>query len=143
MVDKILSQASLLVKEGGGSIRLQVENPDIGQIDLALSVSEDAVRLRVLSGSDQVKELLISDMPRLRDLLEGQNLKLENIEFARHNHGHEAFSDSRQYQDRPQYQNIFENSFQPTNLNKSQSPWHKSGQIKYPSTHMGSIQVLA
>jgi hypothetical protein len=78
----IFDNSSMLIKEGGGSIRLDLGSKDTGPLDLALDIRDNTVELRIVTHSDQAREALVQELPRLREFLQNQNLNLEKVEIG-------------------------------------------------------------
>ncbi len=81
-LQKIFDRASMMVKEGGGSIRVDLGDQGLGTVDLALDIKDKTVELRIMTSSHQARELLSQELPRLRDSLLQQNLNLEKVEIG-------------------------------------------------------------
>ena len=81
-LQKIFDRASMMVKEGGGSIRVDLGEQGLGTVDLALDIKDKTVELRILTSSHQARELLSQELPRLRESLMQQNLNLEKVEIG-------------------------------------------------------------
>lgn len=82
MVQKVFDNASMMLKEGGGSIRIDLGSETLGTIDLALDIKDKTVELRIIASSPQARELLAQELPKLRDSLLQQNLNLDKVEIG-------------------------------------------------------------
>lgn len=78
----VADKASMLVKNGGGSIRVDIGTPETGKIDLAISVVNDQVHMRIVTASDKAREILGQDLDKLRTSLSDQNLRLVKVEVG-------------------------------------------------------------
>lgn len=81
-MQKVIEKAQMMVKEGGGSLRLDVASPELGKIDLAVKVHNNQVELRLLSDAPRIREMLTEELPKLREALATQNLNLKNVEVG-------------------------------------------------------------
>lgn len=79
---KIMEKATLLVKDGGGSIRLDMGTKELGHIDLAVDVKDNKLSIRIIAESEQAKHLITNELPKLRDALADQRLTLQNAEVG-------------------------------------------------------------
>lgn len=82
LAQKVFERASMLVNDGGGSIRIDLGNSELGKIDLAVNVRGDQLDLRIITSSEKAREILLQDIPRLRDNLQQQNLQLKNVDIG-------------------------------------------------------------
>ncbi len=81
-IKKIFDRASMMVKEGGGSIRIDLGNEGLGAVDLALDIKDKTVELRIIASSHQAREILSQELPKLRESLLQQNLNLDKVEIG-------------------------------------------------------------
>ena len=80
--DIVFEKAQMMVKEGGGTIRLDLGTQDLGKIDLAIDVQNDALRLKITADSDKAREMLSQELPALRQALMDQSLDLKTVEIG-------------------------------------------------------------
>ena len=80
--DIVFEKAQMMVKEGGGTIRLDLGTQDLGKIDLAIEVHNDALRLKITADSDKAREMLSQELPALRQALLDQSLDLKTVEIG-------------------------------------------------------------
>jgi flagellar hook-length control protein FliK len=73
---------ALLAKaaEGGGSMRLRLEPPELGHVRLDIQVSKDIVRAEAVVEHSQVKQALLDQMPQLRQTLADRGLDLQGFD---------------------------------------------------------------
>lgn len=144
---QVIEKVQMLVKDGGGQIKLDIGSGD-HKVELALDIQNDTVNLKILTASDQMKDLLASDLPKLREALGQQKLELNEVELG---------SQSRREWSNGSFdQGSFQRGFseqrerlveQPGTLVKSSSHSYKniiadrSGYIR--PQHSGHIQVFA
>lgn len=149
-IEKIINRASLMVQEGGGSARLQLESENLGNLDIAVNVAEQGVKLRIMASNDQVRDVLITEIPKMREMLEAQNMRLDNIEVGTSDrstykgeysdHGHQNQQNFEQHHPRQS-----QNEFLPFSKNVRQIPrqWERPRNMATRTTHSGQIQVFA
>lgn len=82
IMQQIADKASMIVRDGGGSLRIDLGSPELGKLDLAVSLSNDRVDVRIVTSSEHIQDMLSKEMPRLRDSLAGQNLMLGVVEVG-------------------------------------------------------------
>jgi len=82
LLQKISDSATMMIREGGSSMRMALGTPELGKLDVAISLSQDRVDVRIMAANDQVRDLLNREVPRLRDSLGLQNLNLGSVEVG-------------------------------------------------------------
>ena len=82
MQKAVLDSASMLVKDGGGSIRIDIGNKELGSVDLAVEVKDNKVDIKIVAASPQAREMLATELPKLRESLQTQNLNLSKVEIG-------------------------------------------------------------
>jgi flagellar hook-length control protein FliK len=78
----ILQKAQMLVKDGGGSIRIDMGHQDLGKLDLALDLNQQDLELRLVTDSEKARELLSQELPRLKEALQEANINLKSVEIG-------------------------------------------------------------
>lgn len=78
----VIENAQMLVKDGGGAIRIDIGNKETGSIDLAVEVKDDKVEVKISAASPEARQLLAQELPKLRELLQNQNLNLSKVEVG-------------------------------------------------------------
>lgn len=81
-IHRLMDKAQMLVKEGGGSIRLDVGDTGLGKVDIALDVKDKTIELKIMAANDQARDTLVADLPRLKEALQQQNLDLKLVEVG-------------------------------------------------------------
>jgi flagellar hook-length control protein FliK len=76
------------VDEGGGSVRLRLEPPELGTMRLEIHVRKDGVRAEAVVESAQVKQALLDNLPQLRQLLSDRGLDLQRFDVYQQLAGH-------------------------------------------------------
>ena len=77
---RILAQVRMMLQEGGGTARIQLEPPQLGELKLRLTITNDSIRLSVLTEKPVVAELFTRHLPELRQALELQGLQVERAD---------------------------------------------------------------
>jgi flagellar hook-length control protein FliK len=141
----IFDKSSMLIKDGGGSIRLDLGSNEMGPLDLALDIKDKTVELRIVAHSDQAREALAQELPKLREALQNQNLNLEKVEIGL-SYGSWSQSSGNGQQNREQFfENTSESSSRGPNGVRSTSRSYRQSFVSAPETrvplHNGLIQV--
>lgn len=79
---QIVDRATFLAKDGGGIVRLDISNPDVGTLELAVNMQNDRLDLRIITSSDRARDMMAGEMSQLRDALSVQNLQLGSVEVG-------------------------------------------------------------
>ncbi|MCX6116201.1 MAG: flagellar hook-length control protein FliK [Proteobacteria bacterium] len=119
---KIMQSASLLLKDGGGSMRLDFESKNLGKIDLAIQLNQNQLDVRIMTPNDQVKDLINKELSGLRDGLGSQGISLRSVEigqasqssshnFSGHFSGGRHNEQQASYNEMKQYAKSFADSF--------------------------------
>lgn len=80
LVDLTGRQMLRQIGKGGGTIRLQLDPPELGKMHLTIHVDKDVVRAEALVETVQVRQVLIEHVAQLRQVLEDKGLHLEQFE---------------------------------------------------------------
>lgn len=127
VVQQILDRASMIARDGGGTMRLDFNGHGLGQLEMAVNVVNDRVDLRILTSSDRVRNLLHGEINELRHSLSTQNLQLGQVEvgvsgkengggnadlFAGHGFSGEGFREMAQEDNTFEFENAFEDADQ-------------------------------
>jgi flagellar hook-length control protein FliK len=80
VLPQVIRGLATLVRNGAAEMRLQLQPPDLGEIELRVRTSEAIVRGEMMVQHPQIKQLLESQMERLRAALAGQGLELEGFD---------------------------------------------------------------
>lgn len=102
----VFERAHMMLKDGGGSIRLDLGTMNLGRIDLALDINQDTLRLRITADSDKAREMLTQELPALRQALLDQSLDLKTVEIGLRSQEQwsQSQQDSQQQQQEQQFQ---------------------------------------
>lgn len=141
---EIINRAEILVKEGGGSIKIDLGHEDLGQIDLAIEVNDQKLEIRILAGSEKARELIAQELPRLREALQLQNLDLQSVEVGlrQESSWSQSFNDGSQNQGHS-WQEQSEAVEGPWQIKSSKRAIHERtwGPGMRNNSHNGQIQV--
>ena len=148
IVQNIMDNSSIMLKKGGGSVRLDLSSRELGTLDIAVKVVDNKLDLNILTHSQHTRDLIIADIPRLRESLQAQNLNLSdvNISVGSGNSLTQSFSDGsanhrsyfQEYQERAA-DNSRSSVMSSQSVQTLSSPkqWDN-----YRQPHAGKIQVL-
>ena len=78
--NKVYDNASMLVKNGGGSMKINLQTEDLGHIDLAVNLDQSKIDIKILASSEKARELIMQDLSKLRDSLSTVNVNLKDVE---------------------------------------------------------------
>lgn len=76
---ELMRQSQLVLKQGGGEIKMDLKPEGMGQVRLKISVDDGQVNVQMLTESDAAKRLLEKGLNELRADLTAQNLKVESM----------------------------------------------------------------
>lgn len=82
VVQKLLDGAHVAMKQGNSSIRVNLGSSEHGPLDVALKVNNGVVDMRVVTDSQDMRNILGQDLPKLREALSQQNLTLGRVEVG-------------------------------------------------------------
>jgi hypothetical protein len=144
-MSKIFEKAEMMVQNGGGTIKLEIGGEGNEKIEIAVRVFGDKVDLKITTGNDQLRDMLNSGLPKLRESFANRNLLLEQVNVGV-NAGQSWENSSQQNFERWQQardtMNIAASSSSYGNVRSESSPirpyrsW--GGQLRH---HTGQIQV--
>ncbi|MFW7382019.1 MAG: flagellar hook-length control protein FliK [Oligoflexus sp.] len=78
----IINRADMLIKEGGGSIKIDLGHEELGKIDLAIEIKDQKIDMRIIAGTEKAREMLAQELPRLREALQAHELDLQSVEIG-------------------------------------------------------------
>ncbi len=79
---KVLVESQALMKDGGGSMRIDINDSKLGPLNLALRVSNGVLELKILTPSHSSRDALAGALPQLRESLTQQGLDLKTVEVG-------------------------------------------------------------
>jgi flagellar hook-length control protein FliK len=80
---KILGHAQMMFKNGGGSMSVNVEAPGIGKVDVAINLINNQLDVRIITASDQARDMISKEIAGLRDGLTQQGISLRGLEVGK------------------------------------------------------------
>ncbi|MGI5911150.1 MAG: flagellar hook-length control protein FliK [Syntrophomonadaceae bacterium] len=100
IMDQIMQKAELLLNRKLSEFRIELKPEFLGKLTIKVMVEEGVVTARFIAESQQVKQLLETNLPVLKQNLESQGLRVDRVEVnvALPNGGmYDGSGDSRQY----------------------------------------------
>ena len=79
---KVLNASQTLLKDGGGSMRIDIKDSSLGPLNLALRVTNGVLELKILTPDKTSSDALSSALPKLRESLTQQGLNLKTVEVG-------------------------------------------------------------
>jgi hypothetical protein len=124
---KILGHAQMLLKDGGGSMRVNVETPGMGKVDVAINLINNQLDVRIITASEQARDMISREVSGLRDGLGQQGISLRGLEIGKagessgrqfagqgqQQFGQGARDQKASYDDMRQYVQSFKNAYNP------------------------------
>jgi len=80
LIDQVGRQISRSLLRGQNDIHLQLRPPEMGAIKVQMSIHEQTLKLGIIAENNSVKELLLSNVPQLREALMDQGIKLDRLD---------------------------------------------------------------
>jgi len=78
-ITELIQQAQVMMKKGGGEMKLQMTPEGLGQVHLRVSVQDGQVQVQMLTESDAAKKLLENGLNDLKSNLTAQKLHVESL----------------------------------------------------------------
>ena len=82
LMQKVMNHATMMVREGGGTVRLDLGSPELGSMQVAINMNKDQMDMRVITSSDRVREAMMAELGQLKNALSVQNVRLGNVEVG-------------------------------------------------------------
>jgi flagellar hook-length control protein FliK len=79
VVDQLVQKASLMIKENFSEMNIQLTPENLGKVDLKISIERGIVVAKFAAESQQVKELIESNLTNLKQQLTNQGLKVDQL----------------------------------------------------------------
>ena len=77
-----MQRIRLLAQAGGGRVRIDLHPPQLGGLEIRLTLLNDAIQLSVVADRGVVGDLIARHLPELRSALEAQGLHIERAEVS-------------------------------------------------------------
>lgn len=125
---KILAHAQMMLKDGGGAMRINVEAPGMGRVDVAINLINNQLDVRIITASEQARDMISREVTGLRDGLGQQGISLRGLEIGKagesssrqfagqgqQQFGQGARDQRASYDDMRQYVQSFKNAYTPS-----------------------------
>jgi hypothetical protein len=79
---KVIEKAEIMLRDGGGSVKLEIETKDFGKVDVALKMDGDRLELKLLTTSEGARELVSQNLSKLKEQLSLQNFQLDRVDVG-------------------------------------------------------------
>lgn len=139
---EIIQRAEMLIKDGGGSIKLDLGHEQLGKIDLAIELKDQKLDIRIVAATERAREILAQELPRLREALASQNIDLQNLEIGlrQESSWSQSFEDGR-HQQRQSWQEQQESQNGPWQLSRNEQVIREQSWGPLRPQHQGQIQI--
>ncbi len=77
--ERIVRAITARFNGGNGTMRLQLDPPNLGRVEVAMTMGRQGVRLTVLAGSHQAAQVLGSELGHLREAIESHGLTVNQL----------------------------------------------------------------
>jgi flagellar hook-length control protein FliK len=75
-----IERAFAAIGDRGGSVRLKLSPPELGSVSVEISVNKGVMKARLEAETKETKNLLLENLPGLRDRLAQQNIKIQQFD---------------------------------------------------------------
>jgi flagellar hook-length control protein FliK len=75
-----VERAFAAMTDQGGTVRLKLNPPELGSLHVEISVNKGVMKARVEAETKEAKNLLLENLPALRDRLAQQNIKIQKFD---------------------------------------------------------------
>lgn len=80
LMDRIAENSGILLRTGYSRIRLTLNPPRLGSLDLDLRIGRDRIRMVLTAENSDVRQTLQSNIEQLKTALEGQGLSIDRLD---------------------------------------------------------------
>ena len=88
VIDQVGRQLGLALKRGDNQVRIQLKPPQLGSIQLDMTLKDNMLKVAMIAEHHSVKEVLMSHVHELREALVEQGVELQKIDVEiNHNFG--------------------------------------------------------
>ena len=81
-VENLITQASAILKDGGGEMKLQLRPEGMGTVDLKVGLQNGEVSIEIMTQDQHVKKMFEDSVFDIRTALEAQHLKVETFKVG-------------------------------------------------------------
>lgn len=82
IVQQVANKFNLQVRNQETQINIRLHPAELGELKIDLTYRQGAIRANVFAQSQHVQEILEKNMPKLRELLQGQGIQVEEIQVS-------------------------------------------------------------
>lgn len=82
VIQQVYQKFNVQLRDQQTQINIKLHPAELGELKIDLTFREGAIRANVFAQTQQVQEILEKNMPRLRELLEGQGIRIEDIQVT-------------------------------------------------------------
>jgi flagellar hook-length control protein FliK len=75
-----VERAFAAMGDGGGTVRLKLNPPELGSVHMEITVIKGVMKARLEAETKEAKNLLLENLPALRDRLAQQNIKIQKFD---------------------------------------------------------------
>ncbi|MBN1142163.1 MAG: flagellar hook-length control protein FliK [Deltaproteobacteria bacterium] len=115
VMNQVLEHLSLRNLQGGKALTVRLHPQELGELKLDLVVSDDRLRVHIQAQTSAVRDVLDAHLPRLREALEAQGLRVGDLQLSLDTPGNGGFDLARQFQ-------FGQDSFRSGNYSSPSSP---------------------
>ena len=149
LTNRVLEHAKIMMAKGGGSLSIDLNSEKFGQMEMAVRLNQDQLELRILTPSEQARDILVREMGDLKQALAQHDLNLKQVEVSVGGGQERTFlSSDGSFSRQQQWQQHAESRSGNTFSQESSSSRHYQSsrpmmQARTSPIHNGRIQVLA
>jgi len=92
LVEQVAVKISTGLKQGQTRMILQIHPPELGKLDVGLSVKNNQLQAMIIAETAQVKHMLEANLDQLRGCLESQNIEIEKFSVHVGNENRQQFA---------------------------------------------------
>ncbi|MGA3207191.1 MAG: flagellar hook-length control protein FliK [Syntrophales bacterium] len=87
---QIIDGASNMLMKGSNRIVITLEPPNLGTLNMDVSVQHDTVRMSLVADNYEVKQVLNSNLDQLKTALQGQGLNIDRLDVLVHERSYDG-----------------------------------------------------
>ena len=118
-IREIINKAKVMVKDGGGEMKVSLRPEGMGNVNLKVNVVGGDVRVEMITASDETRKVLERGLGELKDSLSLQKLNVDQIKVESMQEAAEKLMEQKQEQAERNFQERFLQDFK----NQNQSKW--------------------
>jgi len=92
--DNLVDAVRTLSDQKGGEMRLRLNPPELGHLEIKVSVTEEQTFVSITANNSAARDVLEQHLGRLRTLLDSAGLNLTDAQVSSHGHSHQSQGDS-------------------------------------------------